>query len=444
MPSFPPGPRGQFLLGSFLDLQRDILGFISRSVRDHGDVVGFRVFGRPFCIIGHPDLIEQVLVKDASQFIKSMDYRKLADVLGQGLLTSEGETWRKQRKLAQPIFHNDRVKNYVPIFTRRAQRMADDWRARGEVDLHAEMMRLTLEIVCEALFRASIEADVPRIDTALDAITRAFMGFPFPMWMPLPRHVRAWRGLRQLDAVIHRMIAERKAELAEGGAPGQDLLSLLLGALDDDGRPMSDQQLRDELITVFLAGHETTAIALTFAVDLISRHPEVAGKLRTEWARHLGNREVTAADLPQLDYTRAVLQETLRLYPPAWFIGRETVDRYRIADYELPRGTTVFLCPIQIQRDARFFPDPLRFDPARWLDAQREKTPRYAYFPFGAGQRSCIGAGFAMLEMTAVLPTIFRVCDVWLTDDSPIGLLPAVTLRPSRAMIARIQKPEKA
>ena len=162
MPSFPPGPRGQFLLGSFLDLQRDILGFISRSVRDHGDVVGFRVFGRPFCIIGHPDLIEQVLVKDASQFIKSMDYRKLADVLGQGLLTSEGETWRKQRKLAQPIFHNDRVKNYVPIFTRRAQRMADDWRARGEVDLHAEMMRLTLEIVCEALFRASIEADVPK------------------------------------------------------------------------------------------------------------------------------------------------------------------------------------------------------------------------------------------------------------------------------------------
>jgi len=440
MPTFPPGPRGQPFLGSFNDLQRDILGFMSRAVREHGDVVGFHVFGKPFCILGHPELIEQVLVRDASKFIKSIDYRKLAGVLGTGLLTSEGETWRKQRTLAQPIFHNDRVKAYVPIFVRRAQQMADEWRRRGTIDAHAEMMRLTLEIVCEALFQSAIEADVPTIDRALDAITRAFMGFPFPLWMPLPRHIRAWRQLKRLNAIIYRMIGERKTELARGTPPGNDLLSLLLLARDDTGRPMSDRQLRDELITVFLAGHETTAIVLTFAIDLIGRHPDVESKLRTEWAEHLGNREVTAADLPQLEYTRAALQETMRLYPPAWFIGREPIEDYEIGEYQVSRGTTFFLCPIQLQRDARFFPDPLRFDPTRWADDAATKPPRYAYFPFGAGQRSCIGAGFAMLEMTAALPTLLRGIEFELVDHSPIEVLPAVTLRPAREIGVRVKE----
>lgn len=438
MPPYPPGPRGLPLIGSFRDLQRDILGFIARSVRDYGDVVGFHVFGKPFCIVGHPELIEQVLVRDSAKFVKSMDYRKLAGVVGQGLLTSEGETWRRQRRLAQPIFHNDRVKEYVPIFSRRAQQMATDWRTRGEIDVHAEMMRLTLEIVCEALFRSEIEADVPTIDRALDSITRAFMGFPFPWWAPLPQHLRAKRELRRLDAIIYRMIGERKSELAGGGPAGSDLLSLLLTARDESGELMSDRQLRDELTTVFLAGHETTAIVLTFAIDQIGRHPDVESQLRAEWGALPGDRELTAGDLPQLEYTRSVLQETMRLYPPAWFIGREATEAYEIGGYQVSRGTTFFLCPFQLQRDARFFPDPLRFDPGRWLDGAAHKPPRYAYFPFGAGPRSCIGAGFAMLEMTAVLPTLLRGSRIELTDRSPIGLLPAVTLRPQREIRARV------
>lgn len=439
MPRFPPGPRGQPLIGSFVELQRDILGFIARNVATYGDVVGFRIFGKPFVILGHPELIEQVLVRDAPRFIKSLDYRKLAGVLGSGLLTSEGDTWRRQRNLAQPIFHNDRVKEYVPIFVRRARQMAADWQSRGRVDVHAGMMRLTLEIVSEALFRSAIEADVPTIDRALDAITRAFLGFPFPLWVPLPRHLRAWRHLKQLDAIIYRMIAERQAELARGTPPGNDLLSLLLTSSTDAGRPMSERQLRDELITVFLAGHETTAIALTFAIDLIARHPHVAARLHAEWDAHLGEREVGAGELAPLKYTRAVLQEAMRLYPPVWFIGRECVEPYAIGGYELPAGTTFFLCPIQLQRDARFFPDPMRFDPDRWSD-DGPKAPRYAFFPFGAGQRSCIGAGFAMLEMTAALPELLRNCDVQLVDNAPVPVLPAITLRPAReieVLIAR-------
>lgn len=438
MPRFPPGPRGQPLLGSFLDIQRDIIGFMARNVSEYGDVVGFRIFGQPFVILGRPELIEQVLVRDASKFVKSLDYRKLAGVLGNGLLTSEGDTWRRQRTLAQPLFHNDRVKEYVPIFVRRARQMAADWQSRGRVEVHAEMLRLTLEIVCEALFRADIEADVPTIGRALDAITRAFIGFPFPLWAPLPRHVRALRQLKRLDAVIYRMIGERQAEFARGVPPGTDLLSLLLAA-SHDGRPMSDRQLRDELITVFLAGHETTAIVLSFAIDLVARHPEVAARLRAEWQTQLGDREIGAGDLAQLHYTRAVLQETMRLYPPVWFIGRESVESYAIGDYEVPKGTTFFLCPIQLQRDARFFSDPLRFDPDRWAE-DASRSPRYACFPFGAGQRSCIGAGFAMLEMTAALPELLRNCDIELTDRSPVPILPAVTLRPAREIAVRVAK----
>lgn len=465
MSRFPPGPAGQPLIGSLFDLQRDILGFISGSIREYGDVVGFRVFGHPFCILGHPDYIEQVLVRDSAHFIKSLDYRKLSAVVGQGLLTSEGEVWRRQRKLAQPLFHNDRVKRYVPIFVRQAQRLGSEWDSRGETDVHADMMRLTLRIVTESLFHTAIDGDVETVAASLTRITEAFLGFPFPYWMPFPRHVRSWSALRRLNGVIDRMIRQRRVNQAppdmieaDAGASGQtgsgahpvrqstacagdpeapDLLTLLLNARDDEGRPMSERQLRDELITVFLAGHETTAIVLSFALWLIARHPGVEQRLTAEWSAALGERSVSAADLPHLEYTRAVLQETMRLYPPAWFIGRESVDEYEIGGYRVPKGTTFFLCPIALHRDPRFFPDPKRFDPDRWL-GEGPGSPRYAYFPFGAGPRSCIGANFAMLEMAAVLPTLLRTRKLEPTQAEEIELLPAVTLRPKYGMPMRL------
>ena len=440
MPGFPPGPPGRPLIGSLLELQRDILGFTLESIREYGDVVGFRVFGKPFCILGHPDLVEQVLVRDSTKFIKSLDYRKLSAVVGQGLLTSEGDVWRRQRKLAQPLFHNDRVKAYVPIFVRQAEQLAAQWDARSETDVHADMMRLALRIVTESLFQTAIEEDIETVAAALTSITEAFLGFPFPYWMPFPRHVRSWGALRRLNRVIYRMINERRgrnpvsprnrvSEERASGESAPDLLSLLLAVRDDDGRPMSDRQLRDELITVFLAGHETTAIALSFALWLIARHPDVEQRLRDEWDRVLAGRTVTAGDLPQLEYTRSVLHETLRLYPPAWFIGRESVDEYTIGGFQVPRGTTFFICPIALQHDARFFPDPERFDPQRWSEHDGVKGPRYAYFPFGAGPRSCIGANFAMLEMAAVLPTLLRGRRLAALQPT-IDVLPAVTLRP--------------
>lgn len=433
---FPPGPRGPVFFGSLFDLQRDILSFISGSVRDYGDVVGFRILGKPFCLLGSPDGIERVLVRDADRFIKSADYRKLAWVVGNGLLTSQGELWKRQRKLAQPIFHNDRVKAYVPIFVRHAEQAAASWQSSGEVDVHEGMMRLALLVVSETLFHSAVESDVEAIGRALGVMSCAFDGFPFPFWIPLPRHVHSWIHLRRLNTIVDRFIDDRIKSHQSGGDSNDrgDLLDLLLAARDDEGRPMSRRQLRDELMTIFLAGHETTAIALSFTLWLIARHEAVQEKLREEWDDVLAGRPVTAADIPQLPYTKAVLQESMRLYPPAWFLGRETRDNYQLGDYRLPRGTTLFLCPYLLHRDARYFPDPEQFQPERWLAAAERTTPRYAYFPFGAGPRSCIGAGFAMLEMTAVLPTLLRKLNLRPVSDDPLDLIPAITLRPRHGL----------
>jgi cytochrome P450 len=283
-----------------------------------------------------------------------------------------------------------------------------------------------------------VEQDVETVSRALAAVSRAFRGFPFPFWLPFPRHVRAWGHLHRLNRLMYRLIDERIRSLSTDPAPqaerSQDLLSLLLAARDEQGRPMSKRQLRDELMTVFLAGHETTAIAMTFSLWLIARHPEVLERLLAEWRDVLGVRGVTAADLPQLEYTRAVLNESMRLYPPAWFIGREAAVDGTIGDFDIPRGTTIFLVPYVLHRDARFFPDPERFDPDRWVNETAPKPPRYAYFPFGAGPRSCIGAGFAMLEMAAVLPTILRRFRLRDLTGGPVELLPAVTLRPKQGI----------
>lgn len=440
MPRLPPGPRGRFLTGCLDDLQRDILGFLAGLVRDYGDVVGFRVLGKSFCMLGHPDHIEQVLVRESDKYVKSFDYRKLAWIVGRGLLTSEGQTWRRQRTLAQPVFHNDRVRAYVPLFVRRTEEMLGRWRGRAEIDVHEEMSRLALVIVAESLFQSVVDQDVETVGRALEALSRAFMGFPFPFWLPFPRHIAAWRHLGKLDGVVRRLIRERMEQNAATGrdpeshrvpddVPPADLLTHLLAARDEAGRSMSARQLRDELMTVFLAGHETTALGLSFTLWLVARHPAVEARLLNEWHTVLGDRAVTAADVPRLEYTRAVLNESLRLYPPAWFIGREAAADVTIGGCDVRRGTTIFLVPYIVQRDARFFPDPERFEPGRWL-GDAPKPPRYAFFPFGAGPRSCIGAGFAMLEMAAVLTTILRRCRLTSRAAEAPALLPAITLRP--------------
>jgi cytochrome P450 len=323
--------------------------------------------------------------------------------------------------------------------------MCRQWAGRTRVDIHVELMRLTLVIVSEALFRTVVEDDTATVGRALDVISRQFVGFKFPFWLPTPGNVRALWQLRKLNRIVYGFIRERAAgrtsksarvSSTQGngglGSPPygtDDLLSHLLAARDDQGRPMSERQLRDELMTVFLAGHETTAIALSFTLWLIARHADVEERLLAEYTQVLEDRAVTAADVPQLEFTRAVLQESMRLYPPVWGLGRENVAEYAIGDYVLPPRTIIFPCQFIIHRDERFYDDPERFDPDRWLRGIEARNPRYAYFPFGAGPRACIGAGFAMLEMAAVLATLLRAYRFTAVDER-IELVPAITLRP--------------
>jgi cytochrome P450 len=461
-PNLPPGPTAWRLLGSAFELSRDWLGFLTRCARRYGDVVFFRFFRTPVCLVNHPDLIESVLVTGHENFTKSKDYRVLRTLLGEGLLTSEGELWRRQRRLMQPAFHRDRIAAYAEVMTAYTGRMLDIWQDGDERDIHRDMMQLTLEIVAKALFGAEIAGDagdeadalrrpapkghapVPQsFGSALSVFAEQFihqanLAFILPEKIPLPGSRRLRKAVRRLDEIVYAMIRDRRAS---GVRPG-DLLDLLLHAEDEEGNRMSDRQLRDEITTLFLAGHETTALALSWTWMLLAQHPEIEARLGEELGRVLAGRVPTAADIPRLSYAEMVIKESMRLYPPAWGVGRQAIAPFEIGGYRLPAGTNVFLCQWILQRDERFFPDPERFDPERWRDdpVRTGALPRFAYFPFGGGPRVCIGASFAMMEAVLLLSAIAQKFRMTLVPGHPIELLPSITLRPKHGIRVRLAR----
>lgn len=439
----PPGPKGRPVVGCLFELRRDLLGFLTRAARQYGDVVFFNLLHIPVCLLNDPDDIESVLVKNSSRFVKSRDYRALAGVVGEGLVTTEGEQWRRQRKLVQPAFYRDRVLGYAKVMTDCAERAINSWRNGEVVDVHQEMMGLTLQVVARCLFGADVSAQAHEVGQALHVVMEDFADYArLAMVLPKGFRIPGWskmgRAVRRLDAIVYAIIRERRERKGES----RDLLSLLLRVRDETGQGMDDRELRDQAMTLFLAGHETTALALSWTWYLLSRNPEVEEKLAGELQQVLGGRNPTPADLPQLPYTDRVLKESLRLYPPAWGIGRETLDGFDAGGYHLPAGTNVFISPWVTHRDPRFFPDPERFDPERWQsDPVRQGTlPRFAYFPFGGGPRVCVGAGFAQMEAALLLASIAQRFRLTLVPGHPIKLLPSVTLRPKRGIRMVVQQ----
>lgn len=415
------------------ELRRDMLGFFTRCAREYGDVCAMRFFHLRSVLVSHPELIEQVLVTQNDRMRKAWDVRHLRMALGDGLLTSEGEPWRRHRTLIQPAFHAEQIRRYAAVMAARAAETAESWREGATLDLHAEMMRLTLAIVAEALFGLEIAPYVERVERALDAIMREFermmTGYvPGPLRWVTPAHWRARRRVRHLDEALTAIVAHRRAGAGAGGAHGGDLLGALLAARDERGQRLTDREVRDELVTLLMAGHETTALALSWSLYLLARHPEADARLTAELRAVLGERLPGPEDQARLVYTRQVIREALRLYPPAWGIGRETREEVELGGYLIPRGTQIFLIPWVTHRDPRFFPEPERFRPERW--SSEAALPRYAYFPFGGGPRHCIGSGFAMTEATLLLAVIARRWRFELVRDHPIELQPAVTLRP--------------
>ncbi|MBV8077669.1 MAG: cytochrome P450, partial [Planctomycetaceae bacterium] len=393
--------------------------------------VKLRLGPRRMILVNHPDLVEEVLVTRNRHFIKHFALRMTQTTLGNGLLTSEGEFWRRQRRLAQPAFHRDRIAGYAAVMVEYAERMLAGW-ADGQVrDVHDDMMRVTLEVVAKTLFDADISGDSADASAAMETLMRCFTArvgriIRLPERFPTPVNLRLRRAARRLDQILFRIIAERRA----GGEDRGDLLSMLLHAQDEDDVRMTDHQLRDEAMTLFMAGHETTADTLTWAWYLLSQDPEVEARLHAELAEVLGGRAPGVADLPRLAYTEHVVTETLRLYPTVWLLGREAIEPCEVGGYRVPVGTTVYMSQWVVHRDPRFFDDPEVYHPDRWADGLAQRLPRYAYFPFGGGPRICIGNGFAMMESVLLLATIAQRFRLALAPGAMIKPLPTMTLRP--------------
>jgi cytochrome P450 len=433
----PPGPKGPPLVGDLFAFRRDPLAFLSRIARDYpGDVVRFRPGPRDVYLLKHPDLIKDVLVTHQHDFSKSrgLEWAKL--FLGEGLLTSEGEFHTRQRRLAQPAFHRQRIGAYAEDMVRRAVQAREAWSAGQVLDVDGEMMRLTLAVVSSSLFGTDVAASADEVREDLASIIALFPRFSLPLFgliqkLPLPSNLRFDRAVARLDALVYRLIAERQRDGRDHG----DLLSMLVLARDDEGGGrMTDRQLRDEVITLLLAGHETTSNALTWTWYLLSQNEEVEARWRDELRRVLGDRAPTFEDLPALPFTEMVLAESMRLFPPAWGMGRRALRDVTLGGFTIRKGAILALSPYIVHRDERFWPDPLRFDPDRFTAEAKAARPRFAYFPFGAGARSCIGEPFAWMEGVLLLATIGQRWRLRLLPGHPVELKALMTLRPRYGM----------
>jgi cytochrome P450 len=409
----------------------------------YGDVSRFRFGLYDEYLLVHPEHIERVLVGEHQSFTKGRALAEAKRILGEGLLTSEGQLHRRQRRLMQPLFVHDRIRAYGAEMVEAGERAAARWPGGSLFDAQAEMSRLTLGIVGRTLFDADIDAEAAEIGHALTESIEMLNRFMLPFSglldrLPTATARRLRRARARLDETIYALIAERR----RNGGDHDDLLSLLLHAGDEEDRSarMSDEQVRDEAMTIFLAGHETTAVALTWTLYLLAQNLEVETRLHEELRRQLDGRSPTVADLPRLPYTEQVLAESMRLYPPAWVIGRRARVDVDLDGYRIPAGAIVILSPFVTQRDARWYPEPLRFDPDRFTPDARAHRARYAYFPFGGGPRVCIGESFARMEARLLLATLAQRLRFRLAPNQQVALQPRVTLRPRGGLAMTVNR----
>jgi cytochrome P450 len=436
---FPPGPEPGALDGVFSPFRRDPLTFLTNAARKYGDIVGLRFLYYRTYLISHPDYIEDVLVNHPRKFVKGRVLQANKRLFGNGLLTSEGDFWLRQRRLAQPAFHRTRIASYGEAMVRYAEQMLERWSHGAEVDAHQEMMQLTLNIVGKTLFDADVAGDAREIGKTISMLldfSSDFRRLIFtPKWLPTPRNIQTTLAIRRLNKIVFRMIAERRASGRDAG----DLLSMLLGARDVDGSRMDDKQLRDEALTLFLAGYETTANLLAWTWWLLATHPDVERKLHLELDGLLAGRAPTMDDLPTLRYTGHVLTESLRLYPPAWGMARLAIEDHEIAGYPVPAGTGVAIAQWVVQRDPRWYEAPDEFRPERWEGDLQKRLPRFAYFPFGGGPRQCIGNMFALMEATLVLATVAQHFRLRMMPNQEVVPLASITLRPKNGIAMRLE-----
>jgi cytochrome P450 len=443
----PPGPSGLPVLGLTLAIRKDALGTLRRVAREYGDIVRLPVAFQDRIFLNHPDFIEQVLVLQQAKFHKSELTKRLTEgLLGQGLLISEGDFWRRQRRLAQPAFQRARISEYAATMAESAQRHLRDWRDGEQRDLAGEMMALTLDVAVRTLFGTTLPAEAQQVGHSMTFLMRYQLGrmrspVRIPESWPTPRNKRALRERDFLDSLVYRIINERQQERqSRGNSHGRnDLLSLLMSAMDEDGTHMPYRQLPDDNTTLFLARHETTAQALAWTWYLLAENPAAEARLHEELRGVLNGRPPEPSDFPKLPYLYALLHEVLRLYPPAYITARTSIETSQIGGYEFPASSTLLMSQWVMHRDARYFDDADAFRPERWLDGLADRLPAGAYFPFGDGPRRCIGQGFAMMEAAIVIGTLAQRFQFRLVPGHPVVPEPLVTLRPRYGIHMKLQ-----
>ena len=436
----PPGPKGTLIGGNIGQVGPRRVDFFLDLARTYGPLASFRVGRWRLFLASDPDLIQQVLITDAKHYIKHFGVRTFKPVLGNGLVTSEGDFWLRQRRLIQPAFLKARVLSYVPAMVELTNAILERWSPGKSVDVESEFSALTSAIALKTLFGLEAQGDRERLDGSLrlafDLLT-ARLDWPIQvsLWLPMPANLRLRRAITALTQVVDGFIAAGRARRP----PGNDLLSTMIAAQHEDGTQMSDRQLRDEAMTLYLAGHETTALTLAWTWYLLSQHPPVEEKLANEWGRVLGGRAPGADDLARLPYTAAVIAELMRLYPPVYALGREATTELELGGYRVKRGYTVLMSQWVNHRDPKYFPEPERFSPERWEDGLEKRLPRFAYYPFGGGQRMCVGSHFANVEATIVLAMVGQKYRFTLEPDAVIDIKAQITLLPKYGIPATLR-----
>ncbi|HEY3476407.1 MAG TPA: cytochrome P450 [Anaerolineales bacterium] len=433
-----PGPRGLPLLGMMPEMVRDMLGLFTNTARDYGGIAQFKLLKKDYILVTNPDYVKYILQDNYKSYIRGRSVETGRVLLGNGLPLIDGDFWLRERRLLQPAFHHERLGKLTNTVTSVINTLMQDWARKANesqpLDLDDEMMRLTLTVIIKAMFSSPIDDQIPSLSHAFNVASKFMLWrsqqlWKLPLSVPLPRHVEYNRALAVLNHTIYPLISDGRK------LPKDDLLGMMLEMRDaDTGQGMSDQQARDEVVTIFFAGHETTAATLTWAFYLLSQHPEIEERMRAEVQSVLNGRLPTFADLPRLVYLQQVVNEVLRLYPAAYLFAREAVVDDVLDGYPIPAKTLIFISPFVTHRDPKYWPDPGRFDPDRFTPAQAANRPRHVYFPFGEGPHVCIGNNFALMEMQLILSMVLQRFHLRLVPEHPIAFKPEATLRPKHGM----------
>ncbi len=438
--TYPPGPRVNYLDGLLLASRwRDPLEFLTSIAQKYGDIAHFQVGGRHIFLLNHPDYIRDALLNYYETFSKRHGNRPSKHFLGEGLVVSEGEYHRAQRRVVQPAFHRQRIAADAALVVEHGLRRRERWRHGQRIDIALEMRRLTLGIISKMLFDTDTEVEADEIGDAVLLIFSQFRPFGLPfakLVATLPHARRVEHAKDRLDGIIYRLIREHRESSEERG----DLLSLLMNMENEEGGQMTDLQIRDEALTLFLAGHESVANALTWTWYLIAQHPQVEAKLHEEIDAVLGGSAPTFECVAQLGYTEMVFAEAMRLFPPSWALSRFVAKDYHVGGYMIPADSVVIMSQYVMQRDLRYFPDPCQFDPERWRPEAKAARPRYSYFPFGGGPRRCIGESLAWMQGILLLATLAQRWRMRLVRKHPVELEPVVTLRPKRSIMMELEQ----